>query len=382
MRDFSQQHTYLHPTLDSYLNQNPVTKPLYSLSHSKIETAYHNFTSLFKGAVLYAVKSNSNTLLLNHFHRLGMTHYDVCSLYEINLVRSINLDAEIYYMHPVKSRQDIQAAYFNHHVKAFVVDSMAELQKIMDVTHNADDLTLFVRIAPEKRQAAVLDLAKKFGAIGDEAVHLLQQARKICKTLGVSFHVGSQCMEPDAFYHHIAEVRSLIDRAEIDIEILNVGGGFPVPYEGMVPPPLETYIHAIDKAVRDFGFSHCHLMAEPGRVMNAQTGSLVVQVILRKGNLLYINDGIYGGLFDACDLVKMPYRVRAINSHKDFDEALTPFAFAGPTCDCLDMMQGPFLLPNNIDEGDYIEISNMGVYSESLRSNFCGFGDYEFTEIA
>lgn len=376
MRDFVEISSRFRSSQEIIAAHSP-TVPVYTLSHSKIIENYLDFRAAFRGDILYAVKSNPNIEYLSVLAKLGLKTYDVCSLKEIRLIRSMIPDAELYYMHPAKPRHDIRAAYFEYGVRAFVLDSHAELEKILQATDYATDLQLFVRIVKTSDGSSLLNLGKKFGAPLVVAADLLKQARGHAAKLGMSFHVGSQCMDPHSFYKHIALCRQAVDQSGVALDMINVGGGFPVEYPEMQPPELAVYMQEIERGLHDFGFADLPLMAEPGRVLNARTGSLIVQVVLRKDNMLYINDGVYGGLFDAGDMVKMCLDMRAITPDKIWGDKMA-FSLAGPTCDSLDMMQGPFLLPDNIDEGDWIEIQHMGVYSQNLRSDFCGFGDHLF----
>ena len=120
---------------------------------------------------------------------------------------------------------------------------------------------------------------------------------------------------------------------------------------------------------------HCRLICEPGRALVAEAESLIVKVDLRKGDELYINDGGYGALYDSAQL-GFVFPVRLIREGLDPNEPLLPFEFWGPTCDSIDHMKGPFLLPASVREGDYIEIGNIGAYGRALASRFNGYGFY------
>lgn len=119
----------------------------------------------------------------------------------------------------------------------------------------------------------------------------------------------------------------------------------------------------------------CRLICEPGRALVAEAESLIVKVDLRKGDELYINDGGYGALFDSAQL-GFVFPVRLIREGLDPKEPLLPFEFWGPTCDSIDHMKGPFLLPASVREGDYIEIGNIGAYGRALATRFNGYGAY------
>ena len=113
-------------------------------------------------------------------------------------------------------------------------------------------------------------------------------------------------------------------------------------------------------------------MCEPGRALVAESGSTIVRVVLRKKQKLYINDGTYGSLFDS-GFPNIVFPARMISNGRIISKKLTAFNFYGPTCDSMDYMKGPFVLPNNIKEGDYIELGQLGAYGITFRTNFNGF---------
>jgi ornithine decarboxylase len=214
------------------------------------------------------------------------------------------------------------------------------------------------------------------------AVELLQAVNKIAARIGLCFHVGSQCTNPESFRQALRAVGEVLRLAQVEIDVLDVGGGFPVPYPGMSTPPLGAFVNAIAKGVEELKLpSKCKLWCEPGRALVAEAGSLVVRVDLRKDNKLYINDGSYGALFDAT-YAKTRYPVRLIRSNGSTHTGpLKPFVLYGPTCDSLDIMPGPFMLPEDVMEGDWIEIGQTGAYSASMRTPFNGFDDYMTVEL-
>lgn len=344
-------------------------QPVHVIYRRTIEQAAHAFLTGFPGTVMYAVKCNPTLAVLDTLARSGVSAFDVASIEEIDAVRHIAPDAKMYFMHPVKSRKAIRHAYMAG-IRDFALDSGAELSKIMEET-GAEDLSLFVRLGLPKGDAA-LDLSGKFGVMGDEAVALLQDARKVAKSLAVSFHVGSQCMNPESYGHAIAMVRDLVGRAGVAIDMLDVGGGFPVPYPGMTPPPLADFMVAIADATEQYGFAGLPLLCEPGRALVGEGGSVLVKVELRKGDKLYLNDGTFGALFDA-GAIGWRYPVRLIRNRKDDEPQMHAFSFYGPTCDSMDHMEGPFLLPDDVAEGDWIEIGNLGAYGFAMRTRFNGF---------
>ncbi|MBO6769577.1 MAG: type III PLP-dependent enzyme [Erythrobacter sp.] len=334
------------------------------------------FVEKFPGKSLYAVKANPSPDLLQILWDNGVTHYDVASIAEVRLVRATLPQAVLCFMHPVKAPSAIREAYHTHGVKTFSLDSIEELEKIVEACRDEDgeparDLRLCVRLRVSSEYSE-LSLASKFGCDLTEAPELLQTARQHADWLGVCFHVGSQAMTPFAYVQALERVRVAIGEASVVIDMIDVGGGFPSVYPGMEPPPLEDYFQIIHQNFYNLPIAYnAELWCEPGRALCAEYSSLIVKVEKRRGEELYINDGAYGALFDAAH-VDWKFPVRALE-----DDLIKPemdFAFYGPTCDDADYMQGPFVLPEDIQAGDYIEIGMLGAYGAAMKTDFNGFG--------
>ncbi len=345
--------------------------PQHVFRPSAITHAVTHFQQHFAAKVMYAVKTNPESYVLDALHAQGINRFDVASIDEVRLIRSRFPDAELFFMHTVKSRQAIAEAYHEHGVRAFSLDTHEELHKIMAETGNAKDLRLFVRMAIPNSYSEI-SLADKFGATSADAVELLKATRPFAHQLGVCFHVGSQCMHPDAYRIAIRMAYQVIRTADVKVEALDVGGGFPSIYPGMMPPPLTDFFSAIEEEfAKGPDHANMELYAEPGRALVAESGSVLVRVELRKQDYLYINDGTYGSLFDA----GTPQFIFPTSLMRDAHSAnVMPYSFFGPTCDTLDFMKGPFYLADDIVEGDYIEIGQLGAYSRAMMTSFNGFG--------
>ncbi len=337
------------------------------------------FAEKFPGKSLYAVKANPSPDLLQVLWEAGVTHYDVASIAEVRLVRSVLPGAVLCFMHPVKSQGAIAEAYTVHGVRVFSLDSHEELAKIVAATSHAEDLSLCVRLRVSSDYSE-LSLASKFGIDLADAAPLLQATRQVADSLGVCFHVGSQAMTPFAYVQALERVRAAIVDAAVTVDIVDVGGGFPSIYPGMEPPPLEDYFGAIHRAAESLPVSYSsELWCEPGRALCAEYSSLVVKVERGRGDELYINDGAYGALYDAAH-VGWRFPVRCISAGRG--ETLSAFSFYGPTCDDADFMEGPFMLPADIAPGDYIEIGMLGAYGAAMKTAFNGFGQARVFEVA
>jgi ornithine decarboxylase len=333
------------------------------------------FVEKFPGRSMYAVKANPSPELLQILWDNGITHYDVASIAEVRLVARTLPEATLCFMHPVKAEEAIAEAYFTHGVRTFSLDSLEELDKVVRATREATDLTLCVRLRVSSEHSK-LSLASKFGAAPHEAKDLLFAARQAADALGICFHVGSQAMTPEAYSNAMERVRAAIVEAAVTVDVIDVGGGFPSSYPGMEPPPLEHFFETIHRAFESLPVSYSsELWCEPGRALCAEYSSIIVRVEKRRGTELFINDGAYGALFDAAHIGwRFPVELLREPDSRAKDVA---FSFYGPTCDDMDHMAGPFMLPADTQAGDYIEIGMIGAYGSAMRTAFNGFGSDE-----
>ena len=337
------------------------------------------FAEKFSGTSMYAVKANPSPDLIRLLWDGGITHYDVASIAEVRLVRSVLPQAVLCFMHPVKPAEAIAEAYHVHGVRTFSLDSVEEVEKIVEVTAKdgvaATDLTLCVRLRVSSAHAK-LSLAAKFGVGVDEAAPVLHAARQAADALGICFHVGSQAMSPQAYSDAFALVRAAIVAAGITVDVIDVGGGFPSIYPGMETAPIERYFAVIHRAFEELPVSYsAELWCEPGRALAAEYASIVVRVEKRRDDILFINDGAYGALFDAAH-IDWRFPVELVRSVESYTKKLA-FSFYGPTCDDMDFMRGPFMLPADVQAGDYVEIGMLGAYGCAMRTAFNGFGNGE-----
>ncbi len=367
-------------SVDELISQLQPDKPIYCIRKNSIQVASKYFQKKFPGKILYAVKTNTNKEVLKTIIQSGIRQFDVASVEEIKTIKQIDPKLQCSYMHTVKSRESIKDAYFKYRVKDFSLDTKEELIKILESTNNPKDLNLFVRVAVSNEHAEI-DLSKKFGALTSEAMGLLRLAKANSKKVGLSFHVGSQCMHPISYSKGIKEIGNIIKKTKIVPDYINVGGGFPTIYPDLVPQSLESYFEEIKNSLAELKLKKLpQIMCEPGRAIVAESGSTIVKVNLRKKQKLYINDGTYGSLFDG-GVPNIVYPTRLITNSRVISKKLTSFDFYGPTCDSMDYMKGPFLLPNNIKENDYIELGQLGAYGLTFRTQFNGFFSDEIYEV-
>ena len=369
-------------SVENLVNQLKPEKPVYCIRKNPILSASKLFQKKFPGKILYAVKTNPHPEVIKTLIKSGIDQFDVASIQEVKAVRKFSQTAKCSYMHTIKSKESISEAYFKYGIKTFALDTKDELVKIIKSTNNAKDLELFVRVAVSNEHAEI-DLSKKFGALNSEAAGLLRLVKQHSKKIGLSFHVGSQCMHPISYAKGITEIGNVIKKTKIIPNYINVGGGFPTIYPDLVPQSLDNYFDEIKKGLENLKIENLpEIICEPGRALVAESGSTIVRVNLRKKQKLYINDGTYGTLFDAgTPNIVFPSKMIKDSSNKIISKKLTAFDFYGPTCDSMDYMKGPFLLPNNIKENDYIELGQLGSYGLTFRTQFNGFYSDEVYEV-
>ena len=369
-------------SVEELVKQLRPDKPVYCIRKNSILSASKFFQKKFPGKILYAVKTNPHSEVIKTLIKSGIDQFDVASIEEIKAVKKFNKSAKCSYMHTVKSKESISEAYFKYGIRTFALDTKDELIKIIESTSNAKDLELFVRVAVSNEHAEI-DLSKKFGALNSEASGLLRLVKQHSNKIGLSFHVGSQCMHPISYAKGITEIGNIIKKTKIIPDFINVGGGFPTIYPDLIPQSLDNYLEEIKKNLENLKLDNLpKIICEPGRALVAESGSTIVRVNLRKKHKLYINDGTYGTLFDAgTPNIVFPSKMIKDCSKKIISKKLTAFDFYGPTCDSMDYMKGPFLLPNNIKENDYIELGQLGAYGLTFRTQFNGFYSDQIYEV-
>jgi ornithine decarboxylase len=350
-------------------------RPVLCLRPHAAARAARWFLANFPGKVLYAAKANDSESIIEALVEAGITKFDVASSVEIARMAAVP-DAELYFMNPVKSRMSIRVAYCEFGVRSFSFDSEDELDKVLEETGRAQDLNLYLRIACPNTHS-LIPLERKFGVSMAEAPALLLRARQVARRLGITFHVGSQAVVPAAFGQALRQVGLLIVTSGVLVDAIDIGGGFPSRYPHSDPPELSDYTDEIVQAWDELAVKDsCELLCEPGRALVAEAESVVVRVDARRGDALYVNDGAFGTLFDAA-YARFRYPVRLLGATGAMARGEAEFSLYGPTCDSSDYLPGPFMLPPSVQEGDYIEIGQVGAYGRVLANRFNGFGEYD-----
>ena len=354
--------------------------PVYCLHSARLMATVRNFLTLFPGRVLYAVKCNPHPQVLHALVAAGITDFDTASLPEIAQVAETFPEARAYFMHPVKNRAAIKMAHLAYRVRHYVVDHAAELDKVLAEIPDRN-LCVVVRLKTAPDAETVYDLSSKFGCDLADAVDLLHLATSAGCDTGLAFHVGSQCGSPAAYRAGLVRVGEVIHASGVAPTLIDVGGGFPAPYANARVPPLAAYMQVIRDAYVALALpATVTLVCEPGRALVAEAVSLVAQVLLRKDDRLYLNDGIYGSLAEMYQS-KLRLPVRLMRKAPRAAAAVAEFRLFGPTCDSLDVIPGTFTLPGDVDEGDWLEVGMVGAYSNALASRFNGFYPETMVEV-
>lgn len=353
--------------------------PVYCQDLAGLTGHARGFVEAFPGRVLYAVKCNPHPAIIDTLYAAGVRHFDTASLPEIAQVREAHRDAGAYFMNPAKGRAVIRTAYEVYGVRHFVVDHVSELEKVLAVT-GGEGIVVHVRIKTGETRV-LFDLAAKFGAPFAEAVALLAAVRREGLQCGLAFHVGSQCQSVPAYREALRLCARVMREAGTSIDYLDIGGGFPAHYPGQAIEPLETYLASINAELDGMGLRNdTVLMCEPGRALVADYQSLLTQVLLRKDDAIYINDGVYGGLSELV-ITRLELPMRVIRLDGEVSTTNRAFQVFGPTCDSMDVLPKPCVLPDDIREGDWIEIGQLGAYSNAAATRFNGFCAETFVAV-
>lgn len=326
----------------------------------------------FKGAMPrvhphYAVKANPDPRVLKVLIEEG-AGFEIASIAELDLLLGLGVQAqEVYYSNPVKSRDYIRYAA-EKGVEWFALDSLEELRKIVDVK---PDARLYVRIeAPNV--GSDWPLAGKFGMKTQEVDAIIAEAVALKADLaGVTFHVGSQCRNPENWRVGIQSAKRVFKKmrlAGLKPRLLNIGGGYPVRHVKPIPA-IEKIAEVVNHGLRDVPQT-VRIMAEPGRYFVSDAGFFVCRVVgtaMRSGKRwMYWDAGVFGGVIETTEGLR--YEVLTDRTGK-----LVPWNIAGPTCDSVDVCMRDELFPDDLQEGDFIYIANAGAYTTAYASNFNGF---------
>ena len=353
----------------------PDTAQLY-VCPAEVQQAARRFQAGFPGLVSYAVKANPAPVVLGNLVAAGLRAFDVASIPEMQAVRDVCPEAVLHYNNPVRSRSEVaQAAGFG--IASASVDCAGELDKLGALPRGTE---VAVRLKLPIKGAAY-DFGAKFGAGPDQAVALLGQVAAMGFTPAMTFHPGTQCGDAGVWASYIRACADVAQRAGVRLARLNVGGGFAA-HRG-VAPDLEAVFARIGAEVRAaFGPDAPALVCEPGRAMVAEACQLATRVKSLRGDAVYMNDGVYGALAEWRDIAAHD-RIRVVTTDGQPRVGTpVPRIVFGPTCDSIDRLPDPVLLPADLAEEDYLIFAGMGAYSNAIATRFNGYGPGAMVTVA
>jgi ornithine decarboxylase len=345
--------------------------PVYCIYPHVYRDSTREFLSGFPGRVLYAVKANNDPAILRLLADFGVKEFDCASLEEVRQVSALVPGARCYFMNPVWPRGAARDAQRDFGVRHFVVDHPDALALLCSEI-DAAGAVIFARMAVD-HEAAREKLSEKFGAAPAEIPGLLQAIAATGSEPALAFNVGSNVMSPDAYVHGIGVARGVLERLPFRVRLVDIGGGFCRTYPDIQAPPLAAYFTAISAAAKTLPLAvGGELLAEPGRALSAPGLSAVTQVLLRKSDRIYINDGMYGALWELRCNGQKRYASRCFRNGAALGGETRALRVFGPTCDSTDVLPSPVELPVDITAGDYVEFGAIGAYSLSGRTDFNG----------
>ena len=348
--------------------QSGYDKPFLLLDPAIVRTKARRFKAAMpRVQPHYAVKANPNPTVLRTLIGEGVS-FEIASIAELDLLLSLGVPVEeIYYSNPMKSRQYLRYAA-EKGVEWYVLDSVEELRKIHEIK---PDAKMYVRIdAPNV--GSDWPLSGKFGAQTAEAEEIIAVAAELKADLaGVTFHVGSQCRNPENWRVGIDNAKRTFRKMKLKglkPRLLNIGGGYPVRHTKPIPS-IEAIGEVVNRQLASLP-ADVRVMAEPGRFLVSDAGWFVCRVVgtaTRGGQRwVYLDAGMFGGIIETTE--SLQYEVLTDRGGK-----LIPWTVAGPTCDSVDIVMREQLLPEDLQADDFVYIPNAGAYTTSYASNFNGF---------
>lgn len=346
--------------------------PVYCIYPGSYRAAVEEFTRGFPGRTLYAVKANNAPQVLALLGDYGISDFDCASVDEIALAKQSNPGSTCYFMNPVRLDDAARIAAESYGTRHFVVDHIAALPQLareIDVQRSV----IFARMAVH-HDSAMEDLSQKFGAPPADIPSILDAIRDSGAEPALAFNVGSGVTSPDGYRHAMRVARDVLGKAAAPVRLVDIGGGFPRSYPGFEVPPLDEYFDAIRDEARSLPLrENGELLAEPGRALAAPGMSVIVKVLLKKQDRLYINDGMYGSFWELRFKGHKRHPFRVYRDGDVLGGETRSYRVFGPTCDSSDVLPAPLELPVSVAVGDYLEFGMIGAYSISGRTRFNGF---------
>lgn len=370
----SQSNIFMYPLAVTASSAEELVKtqhpnyPILCMSQQIINEQVQLFIKGFPGKVLYAVKCNPDSNVVQCVLESGISNFDVASLSEILLINKLSPTSYLHFNHPVKDSISIKKAYQELKIKDYVIDSQGELDKVLAVTDKTDiTIQLRLKVPPG---SDIYDFSTKFGLTVEDAIALAEYLSRSNIRWALSFHVGSQCEVPKAYVKALRLCHQVMMAVDSKPNYINVGGGFPA-YVGLRNiKPLTSFFDAIRDTVSQLVLPP--LLCEPGRAIVSSAGKLITRIVLRDGARLFLNDGVFGA-FGETNYGGFKPIARAIRPTGLIMGELSEFRIFGPTCDSYDALKQSLALPTGVQTGDWLIFDNMGAYSTALASQFNGF---------
>lgn len=357
------------------------SRPVYCIHPGLYAAAAREFLAGFPGRVLYAVKANDHPAVLRLLHRAGVAHFDCASLPEIELIHVYCPGAAAYFMIPARLRGAAGEAQKRFGVRHFMIDHASGLEPLADEI-DMERTVVFARMATH-HASAMQELSSKFGAPPEEIPDLLRSIAGTGAEPALAFNVGTGVTSPEAYAYAIDLARQALETSALPVRLVDIGGGFPKSYPGFTVPPLADYFSVIRAAAARLPLAAGgEILGEPGRALAASGLSAVVEVLLRKDERLYLNDGMYGIFWELRFRGHERYPARAFREGEALAGETRSFRLFGPTCDATDVLPGRVELPADIRPGDHVEFSNIGAYSLAGRTRFNGHYSDDVVTIA
>jgi ornithine decarboxylase len=344
------------------------TRPFLILDTAIVRTKARRFRAAMpRVRPHYAVKANPDRRVLKVLAQEGVG-FEIASTAELDLLLGLGVPAaEVFFSNPVKSREAVAYAA-SKGVEWFVIDSADELRKVFEVKPDAKH---YLRIAAPNI-GSDWPLSGKFGAGAADTREIVALAAKLGADLaGVTFHVGSQCRNPENWRVAMEKARGVFDqmaKAGLKPRLLNIGGGFPVRHVKPIPS-IEVIGEVVNEGLKAFP-AEVQVIAEPGRYLVSDAGYFVCRVLgtaSRAGKRwMHWDAGMFGGVIETTEGLK--YKIRTDRSGPDI-----PWTVGGPTCDSVDVVLRDEPLPSDLQEGDFVYIRNAGAYTTAYASQFNGF---------
>ncbi|MDX1517506.1 MAG: hypothetical protein R3288_11740 [Woeseiaceae bacterium] len=346
--------------------------PVYCIYPQAYRAAVEEFKAGFPGRTMYAIKANNAPQVLAMLGEFGIRDFDCASVDEIRLAHEACPDATCYFMNPVRLDNAARVAATEFGTRHFVVDHIDAIPRLASEI-DPGRCVIFARMAVH-HASAMEDLSQKFGARPAEIPALLEAIAATGAEAALAFNVGSGVTSPDGYRHAMQVARDALQASRVTVRLVDVGGGFPRSYPGFDVPPLAEFFDAIrDQAVSLPLHDDGELLAEPGRALAAPGLSVIVKVLLKKPDRLYLNDGMYGSFWELRFKGHKRYPFRVYRNGEILAGRTREYRMFGPTCDSSDVLPEPLAIPADVEVGDYIEFGSIGAYSVSGRTGFNGF---------